>query len=277
MSMFVPLRALAHFQVVLEIPSTNIPDKEISYMLKPIPLSQAIASGDYCGSSGYLHVNAKSEGGILIVEVTTGNGSGSNSTPVPPLTTIPEERHEHSSAESTSYLVANPYSAFSNFALESEGNRISGAIGDTVIPKESPLSPNGGDVVRDDAACGVPTDWSTDNVGSLIGALSGFEYSDSFFPSAEYGPLAGTVEFDFGQSSSPGLDNRSETLSTTPLSSPETENPVSEQHIVQEEPRPKRYARNPRAHAHAEPPTQTQVPVPVYNGRMRRLVLEEPR
>jgi hypothetical protein len=119
--MFVPLRALAHFQVVLEIPSTNVPDKEISYMLKPMPLNHAATVGDCCGFSGYLHVNAKSEGGMLIVEVTTGSGSGSNNIPTPPLNTIPEERHEHSSVEGASYFVAKPYLAFSDFALESEG------------------------------------------------------------------------------------------------------------------------------------------------------------
>ncbi|KAI3597472.1 hypothetical protein WG66_013187, partial [Moniliophthora roreri] len=69
MSVHIPLQALAHFQLVLEIPSANNPGKEVAFTLKPLPLEHT-ANGDHSNSLPSLHFKSRETEGGVVVEVT---------------------------------------------------------------------------------------------------------------------------------------------------------------------------------------------------------------
>ncbi|KAK7053214.1 hypothetical protein VNI00_003833 [Paramarasmius palmivorus] len=78
MSMSVPLDALAHFRVVLKIPSRTALNKELSLVLEPSP-KLGPGGNESDNLPRYLHVNTRKDDGLgdLIVElaVTSGNSS----------------------------------------------------------------------------------------------------------------------------------------------------------------------------------------------------------
>uniref|UniRef100_A0A0W0FR28 C2H2-type domain-containing protein n=1 Tax=Moniliophthora roreri TaxID=221103 RepID=A0A0W0FR28_MONRR len=69
MSIHIPLQVLAHFQLVLEIPSANNSGKEVTFTLKPLPLEHT-ANDDHSNSLPSLHFKSRETEGGVVLEVT---------------------------------------------------------------------------------------------------------------------------------------------------------------------------------------------------------------